>query len=344
MSARSTLEPTEPVETRRRPGRLRTAALILLAMALVASIAIFAIGRGSSRSIVPEHGALLGAYVQAAPGATRAEARDTVSAFERGIGRPIAIDQHFYPWDSPFPTWRERWDLAQGRIPMITWGRFSTAAVVSGSQDQLIRARARGVRDLGSPVLFRWSGEMDAPHWAGMIGSPSEFIAAWRHVRSLFDEEGAGNAQFVWCPNASAFESGRAQEYYPGNDEVDWICADGYNWSPLVPGGRPGGPWASFPSIFSSFYRWGLTTGKPMLIGETGAQEDTPGRKAAWITDMGAALRDRFPAIKALVYFDAVSSSNQGGTFDWKVDTSPASQAAFAQLAALPYFRPSLPS
>ena len=50
------------------------------------------------------------------------------------------------------------------------------------------------------------------------------------------------------------------------------------------------------------------------------------------------------PVVSLLVYFDAVSSSNQGGTFDWKVDTSPDSQAAFAQLATLPYFRPSLPS
>jgi hypothetical protein len=328
----------------RRRARFRTTGLILLAVVLVASIATVVLHSGSSRSIVPPHGALLGAYVQAPRGATPGDAKDTVTAFERGIGRQLAIDQHFYPWMSPFPTWRERWDLAEGRIPMITWGRFSTAAVLSGSEDELIRERARGVRDLGSPVLLRWAGEMDAQHWAGIIGSPDDFISAWQHVRSLFDEEGAGNAQFVWCPNASAFTTGRAQRYYPGDDQVDWICADGYNWSPLVPGGRPGGPWTPFPSIFSSFYRWGLTTGKPMLIGETGAQEDTPGRKAAWITDMGEALRGRFPEIKALVYFDAVSSSNQGGTFDWKVDTSPDSQAAFAQLATLPYFRPSLPS
>ncbi len=341
MAARSTLD---PVETVPRQGRLRRTALILLAVVLVASIVAVVLRSGSSRSIVPAHGALLGAYVQAPAGATSTEVRDTVAAFERGIGRPLAIDQHFYPWTSPFPTWRERWDLAEGRIPMITWGRFSTAAVLSGSEDELIRERARGVRSLGSPVLFRWSGEMDAPHWAGITGSAAGFVSAWRHVRSLFDSEGAGNAQFVWCPNASAFATGRAQRYYPGDDQVEWICADGYNWSPKVPGGRPGGPWASFPGIFSSFYRWGLTTGKPMLIGETGAQEDTPGRKADWIRDMGDALRHRFPAIKALVYFDAVSSSNHGGTFDWKIDTSPASQAAFAQLATLPYFRPTLPS
>src|SRR5689334_12835670 len=84
----------------RRPRRFRTPALILLAVVLVASTVAIVLRSDSPRSIVPSQGALLGAYVQAPPGATPAEARATVAAFERGIGRPLAIDQHFYPWTS----------------------------------------------------------------------------------------------------------------------------------------------------------------------------------------------------------------------------------------------------
>ena len=40
--------------------------------------------------------------------------------------------------------------------------------------------------------------------------------------------EGATNVGWVWCPLATGFTDGRAQKYYPGDDQVDWLCADVY--------------------------------------------------------------------------------------------------------------------
>jgi endoglucanase len=254
---------------------------------------------------------------------------------EAAIGRKLNIDHLFYPWTTVFPGWRQSWDLANGRIPMISWGSTNLSQVVNGSSDATIRDRANALAALGGPVMLRWFAEMDADHFAGHeIASPSQFVTAWRHMHDIFVSRGATNVQWVWCPNAYAFSTGEAQQFYPGDAYVDWICADGYNWAPA----RPNSQWVSFQNIFTSFYAWGAPKAQPLMIGETGVLENAPGDKAAWITAMGTTVKTTYPEIKALVYFDAYATANFGGWYDWRLDTSTSSFNAFKALAADPYF------
>lgn len=278
-------------------------------------------------------GAFLGVYVQP-DGWSKAEVKDAITRLESDLGRTLDVSHLFYAWDGNFPNWKERWDLRKGRIPMISWRGTSLDAVLDGSQDALIRSRANRLADLDGPVLLRWFAEMDGMAWDQEVESPRQFVRAWRRVYELYDNRGATNVEWVWCPNAYAFDTGEAQSFYPGNAFVDWICADGYNWAP----GREGATWTSFEDIFSSFYAWGSERGKPLMVGETGALERDPREKAAWLTAMGATLETSFPAIEALVYFDSEASSTQGGWFDWRIDTSPSSFEAFKSLAAAAYF------
>jgi len=135
----------------------------------------------------------------------------------------------------------------------------------------------------------------------------------------------------VWCPNATAFRDERnAPAYYPGDEYVDWICADGYNWAP----GRQNDEWRSFESIYRDFYDWGMTHNKPLMVGEFGAQERDTGEKAQWLTDAREALKTKFPGIKAVLYFDANKD------FDWRVTSSPETLAAFRDFANDPWFTP----
>ncbi|MDQ1567531.1 MAG: hypothetical protein QOF96_2411, partial [Actinomycetota bacterium] len=65
-------------------------------------------------------GALFGAYVQG--GGSGADAQmAAVASREHDLGRRLAIDHHFYPWDKEFPTVREQADLQAGRVPLISW-------------------------------------------------------------------------------------------------------------------------------------------------------------------------------------------------------------------------------
>ena len=65
-------------------------------------------------------GVLLGASTSPDVRSLAAE-KSAVEALEQQIGRTLDINHNFYPWDEVFPTEVERWDLASGRIPMISW-------------------------------------------------------------------------------------------------------------------------------------------------------------------------------------------------------------------------------
>jgi hypothetical protein len=275
--------------------------------------------------LVPAGGALFGAYVQPAGGWSFPFIRSTVGRLEQEIGRKLDIDQHFYPWNASFPTEAERWDLLNGRIPMITWDGTSSSVINTGQVDSLIRQRARAVAALRSPVFLRWFAEMDSAFKAPRVGTPAAYVAAWRHVHDTFVNEGATNALWVWSPDAIAVERGKAQAFYPGDEYVDWVGADGYNWSDA----RPGTDWTSLKSVFEPVV---LAYGghKPIMIAETGCLEDG-GDKAKWLENAVGYLQDT-PAIRAFVYFDATKK------YDWRVNSSPAALAAFRVMARHPYF------
>jgi hypothetical protein len=274
-------------------------------------------------SLAPESGALLGAWVTPPGDFTRKGQRAAVTELEAQLGRRLDINHHFYRWDKPFPTEEERADLADGRIPMISWGDQDTRRVAVGADDELIRQRADAVAALGRPVLLRWFWEMDGRRYRNVAHSSQEYVVAWRHLHDLFAERGADNVRWVWCPNATAFTDRTAQQFYPGDAYVDWVCADGYDY-----------PWntASFEELFKAFHAWGAGTGKPLMVGEWGAVERSPGAKARWLAGAHAALKARMPGIAAVVYFDADRE------YDWRISTSPDSLAAFKAMAADPYF------
>ena len=192
----------------------------------------------------------------------------------------------------------------------------------------MIKQRARATQALGQPVLLRWFWEMDGNKKSQFAGTPDQYVAAWRHIVTIFRAEGADNVRWVWCPNASAFNDGTAQTFYPGDDFVDWTCADGYNWAP----GRPGDDYRSFQDIFAGFYGWARLQKKPIMVGEFGVQERNPGEKAEWILAARDAVKSDFPLMRAVVYFD----SNKD--YDWALTTSDSAVAAFRQMANDPWF------
>lgn len=290
-------------------------------------------GEVTGQPAVPATGVLAGAYVHPRPDDVKSTEQWLWAKREADAGRSYDIAHSFYSFTKEFPTWRESWHASQGRTPMISWGPASTSAVANGTYDQMIRTRARALRDLDTPVFLRWMAEMDGHAKAALAESPAQFVAAWRHIHDLFQQEGADNVAFVWCPNSWTYDlsPALASLWYPGNDSVDWVCTDGYNWAP-----GPNQQWRSFQSVFQGFYDWAVTTGKPIMIGEFGAMERSAGEKASWITAIGSALRTDFPAVKALVYFDE-DKYEDGTDHDWRLDSSPASYQAWNDLINQPY-------
>jgi hypothetical protein len=145
------------------------------------------------------------------------------------------------------------------------------------------------------------------------------------------------NAVWVWCPVSLDFYPpprglNPAQPFYPGDDAVDWICADGYNWAPNKPGTR----YESFQELFQAFYDFGVAHNKPLMVGETGVQELQPGDKAKWLAAAHVSVMQHYPSIEAFLYFDTVNANGQG--YVWDLHSSPSAFQAYKDMANDPYF------
>jgi mannan endo-1,4-beta-mannosidase len=264
-----------------------------------------------------------------------------------GNGRVGAVD-FYQTWEEnpafPFSTMRAV--TSRGATPVITWsscvqGRSNPAcvdaAVAGGSYDDYLRQYAHAAAQYGKPFYLRFDHEMNGywyPWHPGSNGNTVQsFIAMWRHVHTIFTQEGATNARWAWCPNvvdgADNFKS-----MYPGDAYVDDACLDGYNWGPIF---NPGS-WTSFTAEFARSYAlMTALTNKPIIIGET-ASVDFGGDKAAWIALAFKDIPRVFPHIVAVIWFDAVEIRA-----DWRVNSSSAALTAFQLVAASPLYQGRLP-
>jgi endoglucanase len=107
---------------------------------------------------------------------------------------------------------------------------------------------------------------------------------------------------------------------------------DGYNT-----GTNPSMPdrWRSFGELFGETYTalQELSPNKPIMIAET-ASTEAGGSKASWIRNAFTyVLPELFPQVKAVVWFNW----NMDG-MDWVIESSPESQAAFAESIASDYY------
>ncbi len=118
------------------------------------------------------------------------------------------------------------------------------------------------------------------------------------------------------------------QAYCPGNEYVDWIASDGYD----------------FQTIFAEWYTWASAMPKPLMVAEYGVLDDPaiPGRKAAWYDEMSTTLQTTMPLIQGVVAW-STTNTKQGIVYNWNVDSSPSALAAWTVMGNDPYFDPNGP-
>ena len=209
-------------------------------------------------------------------------------------------------------------------LPLLVEGRF----------DEELKAWAQAARDEGGPVWLRFGFEMNG-NWFSWNGDPELFVQAWRHVHRLFEEAGAHNVQWLWTPNVTdvpATADNAAPLYYPGDDVVDGVGLDGYNFGEHHDEYHV---WQSFADVFDEplaelSRRY---PAKPLFIGETGCAPGEPGAKAAWIRDAWQTLA-RYPTVQAVLWFDL--DKRREGEPDWRLISEPDALVAFNETFAAP--------
>ena len=274
----------------------------------------------------PLSGTWIGAWVKPTE-ATPDGRMAAVADFEHLLGRPLDIVHVYHRWDEPFPSADDRAFAAAGKNVLLSWAGTSTADIAAGRYDDLIGQRADDLKAWGVPVLLEWRWEMDRPNLQGEIGGPQSYIAAWKHIRAVFATRHVTNVAWVWCPLAVGFVDNRAQPFYPGDDQVDWLCADTYPTKAVKP----------FDVAVGPFLDWAKAHPKPIVIAEFGMKKERgEDVRQKWLADMGRFVATQ-PKIKALVYFDADNTASTP-SYDMSLRTAPGSMAVFRSIAREPHF------
>lgn len=140
--------------------------------------------------------------------------------------------------------------------------------------------------------------------------------------------------------------------YYPGDDVVDWLSLDGYNWGSNYSFTR----WKSFDETFSQQYvkMVSAVPNKPMMLaevssaephdlpdlswGQDGDDSDVLESKEAWTADMMQSIQANYPAIKSIVWF------NTNKELSWALnETSNTGLTAYNKAVVGDYFGGVLP-
>jgi hypothetical protein len=265
--------------------------------------------------------------------------------------RPSLIEwgQHWYECSTTCGMRPFRADLMQrvrdlGALPVLSWATdaegegldqpdYRLSRIADGAHDAFLRDWARGAARWGHPFLLRMNWEMNTNSVSYSERSngnaPGDFVRMWRHVHDVVEGAGATNVRWVWCPNVEYENSIKPlSSLYPGDTYVDWTCLDGYNWG--THSARPGSSWQSPEQVFRASYDviQRLAPDKPMMIGET-ASTEVGGSKAAWIARLFKTLPRKFPAVRAVVWFNKAWDG-----MDWPIESSRHASRAFRSAIA----------
>ncbi|MEM9680495.1 MAG: glycosyl hydrolase, partial [Bacteroidota bacterium] len=102
--------------------------------------------------------------------------------------------------------------------------------VANGTHDVLIRELGEWIKSLGKrPVFLRIGYEFDGWDWNNY--KRKSYLKAWKRIHSLFSEMQVDNVAFVWQSKGTSSDQKILEEWYPGDDIVDW-CGYSYFGNP----------------------------------------------------------------------------------------------------------------
>ncbi len=224
-------------------------------------------------------------------------------------------------------------------LELWEWGRGGRrgkflSRINAGEYDAHFENWATAAKEHGQRVLLRFGFECNG-EWFSWSGDPEGYVAAWRRIHSIFKRIGAANVEWVFSPNRNSVPDtpeNAIHLYYPGDEYVDWVAADGYNWG-FAPKGW--NKWESCQDVFEDVLKLFAERypSKPVMIAEFGSNEGEPGQKAQWIKDAYAWLSPQ-RQIHAAIWFNY--DKRREGECDWRIASSPESLRAFNESFAAP--------
>ena len=320
-----------------RRNRAKWAAVVALTSALVLIVSAFVVldaknpkqatdppqpHRSSALPTTPE--SYLGVYAAGAPSSYAG-----VTAFTSATRVKPRLVVYYSGWLEPFQVSFATTVARHGAVPLVQIDPddVSLAAIAAGQYDTYLASYARAVRAYRHPVILGFGHEMNGPwfSWGYTHASPATFVAAWRHLVTLFRDAGTRNVTWLWTVNIIKRQHGDVPgpaPWWPGKSYVNWVGIDGYYLK---------SSWQFAPVFGPTVIAVRELTGDPILISETGATYAVG--QPTKIADVFAGMHKY--GLLGLVWFDSTNSSGQ----DFGI-SSPAAIAAFRR-GAETYIRPS---
>jgi mannan endo-1,4-beta-mannosidase len=306
---------------------MRSRLVILAAIVIAVSAVTFAVTRvtlssshshhpARSASLPSDQASYLGVYETGPP-----RTYEPVANFTTVIGRQPNLVGYYSGWPERFKTSFAEAAREHGAATIVQMDPtfISVAAIAAGRYDAYLRSFAGSVRNFGYPVVIGFGHEMNAPWYTWGYGhlAASTFIAAWRHIVTLFRNQGADNVTWLWTLQADEYGTGPIASWWPGAQYVTWVGIDGYYYRPSD----------TFASVFGkTIAEVRMFTGLPVLLSETSVGPEAG--QAAKIPGLFAGMRQY--GTLGLVWFD-IAQDNGIYHQDWHIEDNPAAEAAFRQ-------------
>jgi len=293
--------------------------LVIAAAAVVVAVHRFARPSPGSGILPPDLASYLGVYETGPP-----RTYQPVAAFTSAVGRQPNLVGYYSGWGEAFQTSFAETVHQHGAATILQWDPTlaSVSRIASGGYDGYLRSFADSVRNFGQPVVIGFGHEMNAYWYSWGYGyvPPATFVAAWRHVVTLFRGQHVGNVMWLWTLQADEPGTGPIASWWPGAQYVNWVGIDGYYYRPSE----------NFFTIFGqTIAQLRKFTTLPVLLSETAVGPNAG--QAAKIANLFAGMRHY--GTLGLVWFDI---AQHGGIYnqDWHIENSRTAETAFRRGAS----------
>jgi Glycosyl hydrolase family 26 len=211
------------------------------------------------------------------------------------------------------------------------WRDVAAAAPGSVLHGQIVQW-ARTIKARGGTVMLAYNHEPEA-HDRLTLGSAQEFIAAWRHVRSIFDQQGASNIVWTWQMTAYSFRVSPssdqyAAKWYPGDAWVDNVGADAYNW--ISCGATGTGKYNELQALGDPVLAFARAHGKSASFPEFASHAN--GNRTQWLANAHRYLVANRDVLTAAFYFNRPPTIQKNADCKWGL-TSSAEYAGLRSMA-----------
>jgi len=207
-----------------------------------------------------------------------------------------------------FPADQARWIRQAGAVPCIRLmlrssmddavmypeRLYTLDNLVDGKFDDDLKLWGRDAKQFAAPLLVEYGSEVNISKFCwngwhnGMDKGPAKFKAAYRHIVEVMKKEGADNISWVFhinaddlLPNGKEADWNKFEEYYPGNDVVDWVGVSCYGVQ--IPNALYDEP--PFEDHFGAVYerlQQCDARGNPVLVAEIGCVDRQGGQTAEY--------------------------------------------------------------